>query len=101
MLEARQPPQAAGVTDLDGVGAGSSWPTIDDGVGRGGTCSQGSLGFASFVSCEEPRKYPVGACKASVVSFVDIILIVKWCKMLVLLQLGSPFLTSRRLGALR
>ena len=93
--------QAVEAADLDGVGTGHSWPTVDDGVGRGGTCSQGSLGFASFVSCEESRKYPVGACKVSVVSFVDIILIMKWCKMLVLSRLGSPFLTSRRLGALR
>ena len=81
------------MADLDEVGAGAWWLTVDDGASHGGTCSQGSLGFASFVSCEESRKYPVGACKASVVSFVDIILIMKWCEMLVLSWLTSPFLT--------
>ena len=100
VLGARQLHQATGAADLDGVGAGTWWPTIDDGVDHGGTCSQGSMKFASFVSCEESRKYPVGACKVSVASFDDIILIMKRCEMLVLSRFGSPFLTSRQLGAL-
>ena len=39
MLGARQLHQAAGAADLDGVGAGPSWPTVDDGVGCGGARS--------------------------------------------------------------
>ena len=101
VLGVRQLHQAAGADDLDGVGAGPSWPTADDGVGRGGTCSQGSLVFVSFVSCEESRKNPMGACNASAMSFVNIILIMEWCKMLALSWLGSPFLTSQGPGALR
>ena len=42
----------------------------------------------------------MGACKVFVASFVDIIPIMKWCKMRVLSRLDSPFLTSRWLGAL-
>ena len=43
----------------------------------------------------------MGACKASVIPFVNMILIVMQCEMLVPSQLGSSFLTSRGLGALR
>ena len=34
-LEAGPQRPAAAVTDLDGVGAGLPWPTVDDGVGHG------------------------------------------------------------------
>ena len=43
----------------------------------------------------------MGVCKASVIPFVNMILIVMQCEMLVPSQLGSSFLTSRGLGALR
>ena len=36
-----------------------------------------------FCSCEEPRIYLVGACKVSVAPFVNMILIVEWCEMLI------------------
>ena len=49
----RRPPVVT--DDLDGVGIGLSWPTIDDGVG-GDVRIQGFLGFSSsFVPCEESR----------------------------------------------
>ena len=44
---------------------------------------------------------PAGACKGSVMSFVDIILIMKILQTHVLCQLGLPFPTPRQLGDLR
>ena len=46
-------------------------------------------------------KYPVGACKGSVMSSVYIFPVMKMCEMHVLLRLGLPFPTSRQLVALR
>ena len=82
VLEARRLHQAAVTADLDGVGAGLPCPTVDDGVDHGGACSYGSLGFTPFVPCEKLRKYPVGACKVSAMSFAGIILILEWCRCL-------------------
>ena len=91
MLGVRRLHQDASATDLDGVGVGLPWPIVDDGVSHGGACSYGSLGFASFVPYEESRKHPVGACKGSVMYFVDIILIMKWCKCTRYSGLAPPF----------
>ena len=73
MLGAGQLRLAADATNLDGVGVDVGQPTVDDGVACGGAGNQHSLGLAPFVPCEESKQHPAGVCKASAMSFMNII----------------------------